>query len=146
VRAMKTSMDNAVKNLKILDEGILDNSYVESSLLLRILPKWKLEVFNEVYIVRTPLKCDHTNAWIVPEKDSDDLDNKLQMILLSCGLGMTNIDIENIQRAARQNFLNKNSTPGLFPSNIDIENIQRAARQNFLKKNSTPGLFPLPVI
>jgi hypothetical protein len=103
VRSIKTSMDYADKNLKILDEnGILDDTYVKDSLLLRILPKWKLEIFNEVYIVRTPLKCDYTYAWIVPEKESDEFDNKLQNILFSCGLDMTNIDIENIQRAKRK--------------------------------------------
>jgi hypothetical protein len=104
LRSMKTTMDTADKNMIILDEtGSLDDSNVKSSLLLRILPKWKLEIFNEVYIVRTPLKCDHTNAWIVPEKESDELDNKLQIIVLTSRLDMKNIDIENIQRATRKN-------------------------------------------
>ena len=93
--AMKEFRNNAVKSLKItndyVDENIhrleskatIEPKYVDGSLRLLCLPKWRLEVFGEDYIVLATSEFKHNNAWIMPEKESRELDLKLRRIIAS---------------------------------------------------------------
>ena len=93
--AIKEFRKNAVKSLKItndyVDENIhrleskatIEPKYVDGSLHLLYLPKWRLEVFGEDYIVLTTSEFKHNNAWIMPEKESRELDLKLRRIIAS---------------------------------------------------------------
>ena len=103
VDSIHKSMENADKNLEILDSNkVLNDTYVKGSLLLLILPKWELVVFGEQYVVRATPYLKYTTAWIVPKKESDELDRKLQkVVLLSLGKDMSQMKIEDIERTTR---------------------------------------------
>ena len=72
--AIKEFRNNAVKSLKItndyVDENIhrleskatIEPIYVDGSLRLLCLPKWRLEVFGEDYIVLATSEFKHNNA------------------------------------------------------------------------------------
>jgi hypothetical protein len=114
--AKKEFRNNAMKSLKITNgyaddnirsmesnESHLPREYIVSSLHLICLPKWQLEVFGEDYIVRATSDLKQKNAWIMPAKESRELDSKLRKIVsfYSTEPQITTDDISCMERETR---------------------------------------------
>lgn len=104
LESIKTTIGYADRNLLDLkSESCINPKYVSDSLKLIVLPKWRLTVFGDDYVVRATMKEDHKNAWIMPEKESIELDIKLRKIVegFERTTSITTDDISKMEREAR---------------------------------------------
>ena len=76
---------------------------VNESLQMLILPKWKFQMFDDDFIIRPTTEPDHGVVWMMPQKESDELDLKLLKSIQE-STTLSEDDIINLEKETRMHM------------------------------------------
>lgn len=95
--SIESSIEYAKKNLLVIaNREKIDTFCISNSFSLLIAPKWSFSAFGQYYVVRLSFYGSHHHAWIVPKKESDELDALLKNILQKSDFFGKNLTLDDI--------------------------------------------------
>ena len=80
--AVATTYKYIDKDTKLIkDNAPVADKWLKDKILIAILPRWNLDLLGDKYIVRRPLRAEVNDAWLMTEEDSQEMDEKIQIVL-----------------------------------------------------------------
>ena len=87
--AVKSTMNYLEKDSQ---NALVSNEYTPSRIKILLLPRWKLTILGDEYVIRRPLRAAWTTAWFMTCEDSEEMDRKIQSMHKNSKYAIQNID------------------------------------------------------
>lgn len=104
--------------------------YTSSRIKILLLPRWKLTILGDEYVIRRPLRAAWTTAWFMTCEDSDEMDRKIQCMHRNSKYAIHNIDPTRLALHSAMETVIDNVTQTIF------DGIRTTTTTKFLKKDS----------
>ena len=84
-RNCKQTLEYIEEDATSMKDGRQDsiaNVFLEDKVKIAILPRWKLSLLGDNYVIRHPLRAEVNDAWFMTEENSRIIDDKIQKMLM----------------------------------------------------------------
>lgn len=120
----------------IRDRGFaaIDAAFMKERINIALLPKWEIKLLGDIYIIRRPLRDDWKIAWIMTEKDSENIDKEIEEMMVG-----TKYELNMPRLAQATKIINSRITTDIedFIENKETVNIYKTVSETPNKPNTS---------